>query len=142
MFRLLILLALCVACGKTPSIKTTATANKTVSLAGIGSLSSKLEIRQSGDTAIAVAWFTWSGLESVTITSTVTLYRFDTNKLAQLQTTESSFDLEPSASKSLSTDTTAETRRRCAAITVTIAGFNANGDEKTNSANAQVCEKG
>jgi hypothetical protein len=138
---LLALTAVVSACNRTTPIKTTATASKTLSLSGIGTLSTKLEIREAGENALAVAWFTWSGLEAATVASTVTLFRFDTNKLAELQSQEAAFDLDPDSSKSISTDTTTETRRRCAAITITVTGFNASGDEKTSTGNAQACER-
>jgi hypothetical protein len=138
---LTLLLLVFVSCNRTTPIKTTATASKTLSLSGIGTLSTKLEIREAGENALAVAWFTWSGTEAATVASTVTLFRFDTNKLAELQTTDAAFDLDPDTSKALSTDTTTETRRRCAAITITVTGFNASGDEKTTTGNAQACER-
>jgi hypothetical protein len=138
---LLALTAVVSACNRTTPIKTTATANKTLSLSSIGTLSTKLEIREAGENALAVAWFTWSGTDAATVASTVTLFRFDTNKLAELQTQEAAFDLDPDSSKSISTDTTTETRRRCAAITITITGFNSSGEEKTTTGNAQACEK-
>jgi hypothetical protein len=131
----------CTACNRTTPIKTTATASKTLSLSGIGTLSTKLEIREAGENALAVAWFTWSGLEAVTVSSTVSLYRFDTNKLAELQSQEAAFDIDPDTSRALSTDTTTETRRRCAAITITVTGFTSSGEEKTSTGNAQTCEK-
>jgi hypothetical protein len=138
---LILLVLLLGACNRITPIKTTATANKTLSLSGIGTLTTKLEIREQGDTALAVVLFTWSGLDVVTITSTVALYRFDTNKLAELELAEVAFDLDPDTSKAVSTDTTTETRRRCAVITMTATGFNSNGDEKTVTGNAQTCEK-
>ncbi len=128
-------------CGKTTPIKTTATASKTLSLSGIGTLSSKLEIREAGSTALAVVLFIWARLDSVTVSSSVALYRFDTNKLDELERSESAFDLAPDSSKAVSTDTTTETQRRCAVITITATGFNSNGDEKTTFGNAQTCEK-
>jgi hypothetical protein len=129
------------ACGRTTPIKTTATASKTLSLSGIGTLSSKLEIREAGEKALAVVLFTWAGLESVTIASSVALYRFDTNKLDELERSDAAFDLDPDSSKAVSTDTTTETRRRCAVITINATGFTSSGDEKTVTGNAQTCEK-
>ncbi len=139
--RLLLLAVLLLGCGKTTPIKITASANKTVSLSGIGTLSSKLEIRQAGDKALAVVLFTWAGSDSASVTTSVALYRFDTNKLEELERFDTNFDLEPDGSKSVSTDTTSETRRRCAVMTMTATGFNSNGDEKTISGTAQTCEK-
>ena len=139
--RLLLVFVLLLGCNRTTPIKTTATASKTLSLSGIGTLSSKLEIRETADKALAVVLFTWAGLDSVTVSSSIALYRFDTNKLDELERSEAAFDLDPDSSKAVSTGTTTETRRRCAVITITATGFNANGDEKTTSGNAQTCEK-
>jgi hypothetical protein len=139
--RLFLVFVLLFGCGKTAPIKTTATASKTLSLSGIGTLSSKLEIRETSDKALAVVLFTWSGSDAVTVTSSLTLYRFDTNKLDELERSDAAFDLDPDSSKAVSTDTTTETRRRCAVMTITATGFTSSGDEKTVSGNAQVCEK-
>jgi hypothetical protein len=141
-----LLLMLCciafIACGKTPAIKVTASGTKTVSLSGIGSLTAKLEIREQGDKALGVVLYTWTGKDLATVSTSVSLYRFDTNKLEELQRTDAAFDLDTDESKAVSTDSTTEMRRRCAVLTITATSFDVDGVEKTNAGNTQICEKG
>jgi hypothetical protein len=130
-----------VACGKTPVIKVTASGSKTVSLSGIGALTAKVEIREQGDKALGVVLFTWTGKDLATVSASVSLYRFDTNKLEELQRIDAAFDLDTDESKAVSTDSTSEMRRRCAVLTITASSFDVNGTEKANSGNTQICEK-
>ena len=123
------------------TVNITASASKTFTLTGVGTLNARLEIRELGSEAIATTWFSYAGSDAVTVTMTVKLFRYDTSNLLELTSKEAEFDLNPAAEKSITTDTTKETRRRCASITITATGFNSNGDEKTSSGTIQTCER-
>ena len=141
-FLIALLAFLCSACTHKPlTVAVTASASKTFALSGVGSLIARLEIRQLGSEAIATTWFSFAGADVLSVTSSVKLFRYDTSNLLELTSKDADFDLDPASEKSITTDTTQETRRRCASVIVSATGFDVNGVEKTSSGTIQVCER-
>lgn len=126
---------------KALTVTITASASKTFTMSGVGTLNARLEIRELGSEAIATTWFSYAGGDAVTVTSSVKLFRYDTSNLLELTSKDADFDIDPASEKSVTTDTTKETRRRCASTTVTATGFDVDGNEKTSSGTIQVCER-
>ena len=92
------------ACAKKPEvIKITASSSKTLTLKGTGTLGLRLEIHQLATEANTVAWLTWMGENPATVTSSLTLYRFDTSKPNVLHNVEKEMDLEIGKDGSVST---------------------------------------
>jgi hypothetical protein len=137
----LILFAL-TACGaKTVAPKITAATTKNLTLKASGTAQVRLEIHQLGDSANAVAWMTWTGDNPATVTTSLTLYRFDTSKPNVLNNVEKEIDLEFGKDSSVSTNTVTESRRLCASFGFTLSGFDVDGNEVIRTDAAQVCEK-
>ena len=137
-----LLALLCSACTHKPlTVTVTASACKSFALSGVGTLIARLEIRELGSEAIATTWFSFAGTDLISVTSSVKLFRYDTSNLLELTSKDADFDLDPASEKSITTDTTKETRRRCASTTVSATGFDVNGNEKTSSGTIQVCER-
>ena len=133
---------LCSGCTyKELTVKITASASKTFTLSGVGTLNARLEIRELGSEAIATTWFSFAGTDALTVASSVKLFRYDTSNLLELTSKDADFDIDPASEKSITTDTTKETRRRCASLIVSATGFDAEGNEKTSSGTIQVCER-
>jgi hypothetical protein len=130
------------ACAAKPEvIKITATTSKSLMLKASGTASLRLEIHQLKDTANAVAWMTWTGENPATVTSSLTLYRFDTSKPNVLHNVEKEMDLEIGKDGSVTTNTVTESRRLCASFGFTLSGFDVDGNEVIKTDSAQVCEK-
>jgi hypothetical protein len=131
------------ACAKKAEvIKITASSSKTLTLKGTGTLGLRLEIHQLAAEANTVAWLTWTGENPATVTSSLTLYRFDTSKPNVLHNVEKELDLEIGKDGSVTTNTVSESRRLCASFGFTLSGFDVDGNEVIKTDSAQVCEKG
>jgi hypothetical protein len=130
------------ACATKPeAIKITAATSRSLTLKGSGTAQVRLEIHQVKDNANAVAWMTWTGENPAVVTSSLTLYRFDTSKPNVLHNVEKELDLEIGKDGSVSTNTVTESRRLCASFGFTLSGFDVDGNEVIKTDAAQVCEK-
>jgi hypothetical protein len=130
------------ACAAKPeAIKITAATSRSLTLKNSGTAQVRLEIHQVNNNANAVAWMTWTGDNLATVTTSLTLYRFDTSKPNVLHNVEQELDLEFGKDSSVSTDTVTESRRLCASFGFTLSGFDVEGNEVIKTDFAQVCER-
>ncbi len=128
-------------CGKTATIKVTASSSKTLTISKVGTLSVRLELRELEAKSIAVTWLTWNGDQASTVTGTVKVFRYDSSLLKELVSADVAAELDAGADKSIATDQTDETRRKCASATLSLSAYDANGDTVTVPATMQACEK-
>ena len=123
----------------TPKVTATKTVNTTVK--GVGSLTTRLEIHQIQNEAVATGWITWSGEYEATVTATVNLYTWDATSPKALVSKEKDFDLKAGQDGTLNTPTINETRRLCASANLLIEGYDAEVNTVTKTAYVSTCER-
>jgi hypothetical protein len=136
-----VLLLALVSCGAKPlEIKITAAKSSTVTLAKIGKLSVRLEIRRLGSETNAVALMSWAGSDTSSVDAQISLYKLS-SKLLPLRSNADSMEFDSGQTRITGTQTILESSRTCATLTLAVSAFNANADELLENSVIDACEK-
>jgi hypothetical protein len=136
-----VLLLALVSCGAKPlEIKITAAKSSTVTLAKIGKLSVRLEIRRLGSETNAVALMSWAGSDTSSVDAQIALYKLSSNLLS-LRSNADSMEFDSGQTRITGTQTILEPSRTCATLTLAVSSFNANADELLENSVIDACEK-